>query len=198
MEVFRRTAGQFRFTFFTHSIADAGPEELERRVGNDGHIDEGMDRRLVEIVVAGKGFIGFVHDSQGRRRSTVGSQRRESEQGLASPISDDFTGVDGTAAADGEDQVSILDGLFTEQAVDVFIRRIVAVPEYAEDFQVRLGDGIEQRLFGLGQGRLAADDDNFFAEMTGNLADSIISVDTDGKSRQNQGIVSLRHDKNLL
>lgn len=86
MEVFRRTAGQFRFTFFTHSIADAGPEELERRVGNDGHIDEGMDRRLVEIVVAGKGFIGFVHDSQGRRWSTVGSQRRESEQGLASPV----------------------------------------------------------------------------------------------------------------
>ena len=28
MEVFRCTAGQFRFTFFTHSIADAGPEEL--------------------------------------------------------------------------------------------------------------------------------------------------------------------------
>ena len=80
----------------------------------------------------------------------------------------------------------------------MFIRRIVAVPEYAEDFQVRLGDGIEQRLFGLGQGHLAADDDNFFAEMTGNLADSIISVDTDGKSRQNQSIVSLRHDKNLL
>ena len=103
-----------------------------------------------------------------------------------------------TAAADGEDQVSILDGLFTEQAVDVFIRRIVAVPEYAEDFQVRLGDGIEQGLFCLGQGRLAADDDDFFAEMTGNLADSIISMDANGKSRQNQSIVSLRHDKNLL
>ena len=107
MEVFRRTAGQFRFILYSHRRCRP-KKELERRVGNDGHIDEGMDRRLVEIVVAGKGFIGFVHDSQGRRWSTVGSQRRESEQGLASPVSDDFTGIDGTAAADvRRDQVSI-------------------------------------------------------------------------------------------
>ena len=72
-----------------------------------------------------------------------------------------LTRIDSTAAADAKDEVCILDGLFTEQAVDVFIGSIVAIPEHAEDLQIRLCNGIEERLFGFFQGRLAADDETF-------------------------------------
>lgn len=80
----------------------------------------------------------------------------------------------------------------------MFISSIVAIPEHAEDLQIRLCNGIEERLFGFFQGRLAADDDDFLTKMPGNLADGIISMDANGKSWQNQSIVRLRHDKNLL
>ena len=43
----------------------------------------------------------------------------------------------------------------------MFISSIVAIPEHAEDLQIRLCNGIEERLFGFFQGRLAADDDDF-------------------------------------
>ena len=184
MEMFRSAAGQFRFTFFTHGVANAGPEELKRRIGDDGHVDEGMDRRLIEVIIAGKRFIRFVHDSQGRRRRTVGSQGREGKERFVGTVGDDFARIDGPAAADAEDEVRILNGFFAEQAVDMFVRRIIAVPEGVQDLQVRFGNSVEERLFCLGKGCLAADDDDLFAEVLRNFTDSVVGVRADRKSRQ--------------
>ena len=195
MEVFCSPAGQFRFTFLTHSIANAGPEEFKGRISNDGHIDEGVNRRLIEVIIAGKGLIFLVHDGNSRRRSAVRRQGRESKEGFIGLIGNDLPRIDGPAAADTENEICLLNGFFFQQAIDVFKGGIVAIPQYVEDFEIRFGNGIEERLFSLGQSRLTADDDDFFPKVFGDLTDGIIGMYPDGKSRQNQGVFRFRHSK---
>ena len=121
-----------------------------------------MDRRLIEVIIAGKGLVFFVHDGNSRRRRTVRGQCREGKEGFIGLIGNDFPRIDSPAAADAENEICVLNGFFFQQAVDVFKGSIIAVPQDIEDFEIRFGNGIEERLFRLGQGRLTADDDDFF------------------------------------
>lgn len=84
---------------------------------------------LIEIVVASKGLVFLIHNRKSCYRRAVRSQRREREKGFSCFIGNDFTAVDGTAAADAEYKVCLLNGRISDKHICIFIGSIAAVPK---------------------------------------------------------------------
>ena len=140
-------------------VADARPEVLFGRLGDDLRVDEDVARARRVVVVRERATVVVDH-GDGGRGGAVGADRGEREHRLVRQVGRDLAGVDGLAPAHGEDDVGLLHGGLGEQAVGVGLGAFGAVDEAAEDLNPgTLERGADERLGGA-QGALAADEDD--------------------------------------
>ena len=147
---------QLYLALLTQGIADAGPQQLFRGLGDDLGVDEGVQGAAGGIEVVLEAVVRVVEHANGGDGGTVGGNGGEGEQRLVQLLGHIFAGVYRPAAAYGEDHIRIFYLVQSGHHVAVFIGGVAAVPDGLRQGQSGARYGCGQLVIGLAQSRLAA------------------------------------------
>ena len=159
----RRVAarGYGAFVMLRHRVAHSGPEVFDGRVRDYLRVDEDVVRWDFRERIFAEASVGVIYDAEARAGRAGRGYRREGEEGPLRVVREHLACVDGLAAADGEDHVSVR--RLRAQHLDVLERGLAAVPVDAGDFYLRALYRLEYLVLRRGERLFSADDDGLSA-----------------------------------
>ena len=175
-----------------HSVPHTGPQVAHRGVGDDLRVDEDVVGGDLGEGVFPQAAVRMVDDAQAGAGGTGGGDGGEGEEGPVGLVGQDLAGVDGLAAAHGEDHVGVRH--LRPEHIHVFAGGLAAVPEGAGDLDAGAFHRLADLVLRSGQGLLAADDGGLFAIGRADIDNILIGVRAYGISRKK----SFLHHKHLL
>ena len=150
------TSCQLNFKFFRHSVTNACPEKFNGRFCDNLGVNEDMVAATFTVVVTCHTSVRFIHYAQRSRRSAVGSQSREVEQGLTQFICQNFAAVSSTTTTNTENHISFLYAFFCHQHINIFVGCVAAKPFATNNFQITASDTFFNRFSCHGKSSLTA------------------------------------------
>ena len=157
-----------------HGVTHAGPQVAHRGIGNDLRVDENVVGRDLGEGVLPQAAVRMIDNAKAGAGGAGGGDGGEGEEGAVRFVGENLAGIDGLAAADGEDHVCLRH--LGPEHVHVLPGGFAAIPKGADDLDAGALHRLADLILGGGQGVLAADDGGPFAVGRADVHNVLVGV----------------------
>ena len=185
-------AGNGALIVLGHSVAHTGPEIAHWGIGDDLRVDEDMVGGNFREGVFPQAAIGMIHNAKAGAGSAGGGDGGEGEERAVRFVGQHLAGVNGLAAAHGEDHIGVRH--LRPEHFHILTRRLAAVPECPDDLDTGALHGFANFILRRGQCVLAANDGRCFAVGRADICNVFVGV----RAYAISGKKSFLHNKHLL